>query len=462
MPPPICEFDSGTGTFPIGFCPAKQVFRVGFYPLVIPVSAVILVMTAMVLIACHYSIAPDAPAPNSVHSVTTALTPSPQPARGIQPDSQMTKPDATRAEPLARIPACAADISTPLFDTLPIDPSEFLAFRPLGFMSPPIHMFPAKHSAFSMTLPGQKPVAKPVRAPGPVWVAEIWEASFSTGGANYQVFVYPCREVRVYFGHLASLSRTLLTALETSAPKCNSFFDGTAVVTTCRHENMSIFLRSGEQLGTGPDSAGVDLGVVDFRRPPAAFVETEHYDHFYPYYASPLDYFTAQTKKGLESKPGSVFGGNMRTAEPIGGTFMQDKSGTAQGNWFFPGKYHRNSTDLSPSLGLAHDYVGPMQPVMAIGNSVKGMNMGLYSFEVEAGGLTNRDFGEVRADGNTYCYDGFLQGRSEGGMPLGKPSGILLMSLTSDTTLKIELNPGSSCRTAANWAFTGDATAFER
>jgi len=35
------------------------------------------------------------------------------------------------------------------------DVADFIAFRPLGFLAPPIHMLPAKHSAFSMALPGQ-------------------------------------------------------------------------------------------------------------------------------------------------------------------------------------------------------------------------------------------------------------------------------------------------------------------
>jgi hypothetical protein len=314
-----------------------------------------------------------------------------------------------------------------------------------------------------MTPPGQKPVAKLVKAPGKMWVVEIWEAAFSTGGANYQVFLYPCRDMRVYFGHLGSLSEKLIAELKNRAPKCNSFPEGTATVTTCRHENMSVLLEAGEQFGMGPDSAGVDFGTIDFRRQPAAFINIEHYDYFYPYYASPLDYFTPEVRKLLESKTGSVFGNKMRTVEPIGGRYMQDLSGTAQGNWFFPGKYHRNTTDLSPFLGLAHDYVDPTQPILAIGNSIKGMKMGLYSFKVEKDGLVNRDFSEVKADGQSYCYDSFLQGQSEGGMPLGgKPNGILLLSMPSDTTLKIELIAGSSCQAIADWTFTADATSFER
>ena len=81
-------------------------------------------------------------------------------------------------------------ISGPLFDVIPIDTSDFLAFRTLGFLSPPIHMFPAKHSAFSMTLPGQTAVPRPVRAPGRVWVKEIWRVRYDDGFSNVPRPVY--------------------------------------------------------------------------------------------------------------------------------------------------------------------------------------------------------------------------------------------------------------------------------
>ena len=381
-------------------------------------------------------------------------------SRSSRTPTAPTPTGPTGPNPSTQLPACPG-VSTPLFDTIPIDPFDFLAFRPLGFLSPPIHMFPAKHSSFSMTLPGQAPVARPVRAPGRVWVKEIWEATFSTGGRNYQLYVYPCSEVRVYFGHVASLSNKLSTEMQKSAAACNSFFDDTATVTTCRHEDMSLMLDSGEEMGMGPDSAGVDFGLIDFRLPSAAFIRLDHYDHFYPYYASPLGYFRSDVRSTLASKTGHVFGTQMRTAAPIGGTYMQDIPGTAQGNWFFPGRYHSNSSDLSPSLGLASDYVDPAQPIMAVGNSINGMSMGLYSFNVAAQGSINRAFSQVRADGNTYCYENFLRGQSTGGMPLGNPNGAVLLSMPSDTMLKMELIAGSSCA-ATNRVFTANATPFER
>lgn len=424
------------------------------------IAGILIVVGAAAALATFRPTAPMAPNPESAATPTVAQAPALRQGQGSAPDARAANP--ARPGPQNPFPACPTDIATPLFDTLPVDAGDFIAFRPLGFLSPPIHMFPAKHSAFSMALPGQKAMPKPVRAPGKVFVAEIWEATFSTGGANYQVFVYPCREVRVYFGHLATLSPKLADAMKTSQPKCNSFVDGTATVTTCRHENLSLALESGEAMGAGPDTAGIDFGVIDFRSRPAAFVMLEHYDSFYPYYASPIEYFTPGPRTVLEAKTGHVFGARWRTAEPIGGTYAQDIPGTAQGNWFLLGLSFRNSTDPSPFLGLAHDYVDPTQPMMAIGSSVKGLTMGLYSYSVQRTGLTNRDFADVAADGKTYCFDQFLQGQSQGGLPLRSAGGAVLLTLPSAITLKVEFVPGTACANTAGLIFTANAALFER
>ena len=431
-------------------------------PRVSHLACPVLVLTVFSLVACAGSSRTNTSGSDTLPSAGIERVASAQPLTITGFGTPIANPDATGSDPLAQIPACPADISTPLFGTIPIDPDDFIAFRPLGFMSPPIHIFPAKHSAFSMTPLGSEPVAKPVRAPSPAWVVEIWEISISTGGANYQVFLYPCREVRLYFGHIVSLSERLMGGLRESQPTCAATVEGTVTFTRCRHEDLSIALESGEQFGMGPDTAGVDFGLIDFRRAPAEFIVPEHYDYFYLYYASPLDYFAPEARSVLASKTGSVFGDKSRTAEPIGGTYMQDIPGTAQGNWFPPGTYLRDMPDVSPLLALAHDYVDPTIPLFGIGTSIQGVNPGLYSFQIEPQGLINRDFSEVRPDGRTYCFENFLQGRTAGGMPLGNLSGILLLTMPSDTTLKIELATGTPCQANADWTFSEDAAAFER
>lgn len=406
-----------------------------------------LVMVGLGAAACGRSSSPTTPTATPAQPTATTTTAA-------------TTTIPTTVIPTTGIPACPG-VGTPLFDALPIAAGDFLAFRPLGFLSTPIHMFPAKHSAFSMTLPGATPMRVPVRSPGRAWIKEIWEASFSSGGQNYQLYLYPCSDVRVYMGHVATISEKLMTEMRRVPPSCGSFADGTGTVTICRHENLAVSLESGEQIGTGPDTAGIDFGLVDFRLPPAGFIRIEHYDYFYPFWAAPLEYFTAEARTMLAAKTGSVYGSPVRTATPIGGTHMQDVAGTAQGNWFPPGVYHKNSTDLSPMLALASDYVNPSQPIMAIGNSIRCVSMGLYSYAVELQGFVNRAFRSIVPDGNVYCFDRFLRDRTTGGLSLGQPPGVLLMAMPNGTTLRVELAAASTCA-ASSRTLTANATTFER
>ena len=98
----------------------------------------------------------------------------------------------------ASVAACPADPASPLFGTAPVDPADFIALRPLGFQSVPIHVFPAKHAAFSMTPLGATPQPRPVRAPARATVREMIEVrNPATGGGNFHVLMFPCRDVRL-------------------------------------------------------------------------------------------------------------------------------------------------------------------------------------------------------------------------------------------------------------------------
>ncbi len=201
---------------------------------------------------------------------------------------------------------------------------------------------------------------------------------------------------------------------------------------------------------------------LDFRRGPAAFVDLAAYDAYYPYYVSPLDLFVPGERQAIAAKTGSVFGNRLRSAEPIGGTYMQDLAGTAQGNWFLPGRYHANSTDLSGFLGLAHDYVDPAQPLIAVGTSIAGMTPGLLSYTPQASGLDNRDFKAIGNDGQVYCLDRYASGQSAGGLPLSVPAGVLLLELPDATTLRAEWLAGATCASLTQRSLGSRATRFVR
>lgn len=372
------------------------------------------------------------------------------------------------------MPACSG--IGPLFDTIPMAPSDFLAFRPLGWTSPTIHVFPAKHGNFALALPGQAPPVRPVVSPGRIWVTEINSTQFGPSKTGYGITFYPCAQFKAYFGHLSGLSDKLLKAMDSPQRQCSpSYQSGGVTVTPCR-AFVSIELEPGEAVGMSGDAAGVDFGTIDFRIPMLDFAEPKHYCVPQPdgsvrletcemlYYVSPVPYFRSDVRAALESKLGSYDGTVARTAAPKHGEYMQDRPGTAQGNWFLPGK-DLSVAFLQPDefIALVHEYVDPSQPIFSVGTTLKGVNPGVYTFAPRSSGQVDRDFGDVRPEGGVYCYDTFSVGSTRGKINTGDPGGIILAQMTSPTTLRLEKQgtKGAACGTGP-WTFTSAATTYNR
>jgi len=363
----------------------------------------------------------------------------------------------------ASVAACPADAAAPLFGTAPVDPADFIALRPLGFQSLPIHVFPAKHGAFSMTPLGATPSPKPVRAPARATVREMIEVrNPATGGGNFQVFMFPCRDVRLYFGHLATVSQKLRAAFDAGTPRCDSLPPGDLV--TCRRDGLDVVLEEGEVFAHGPDSAGVDFGLMDVRRPAGGFVVPEHYDAYYPFWQAPLAYFGADVQAVLAARTGSVFGARRRSAEPVGGSHAQDVAGTAQGNWFVPGRYWVDSGGGGAALlALVGDYADPAQPLIAHGGALPGWPAGLYAYAPrDDGGTVNRRFADITADGRVHCLQGFLSGSSPGEIGLSPAAGALMLQLLNPLALRAQWAAGRDCGALDGWAFGAGAAVFVR
>ncbi|MBI4908614.1 MAG: hypothetical protein HY820_33650 [Acidobacteria bacterium] len=364
-----------------------------------------------------------------------------------------------QAQPL---PACPEG---PLFQVIPMGASDYVAFRPLGFLTLPIHFFPAKHSSFVLALPGEPTPVREVRFPGQVWVVDILSTKFSSGNTGYQVQFQPCDKVRSYLYHLRDISPSLLDVFEQAEKRCfeQSFADGSTVL-KCQarvfHE-----VAAGDLAGyTGDGTSGIDFGLVDFRLDPKGFADLANYPFDYPYYASPIDYYPPELQAEFEAKLASWDGKVKREAEPKAGSYRIDIVGTAQGGWFFPGSNMRsNPDDMTPHLALVSDYIDPRQPVIAMGIKVSGAAMGLYSFTPAESGDVNRPFHEV-TPGNIHCYEGMRAGRSVGQLPLRSLPGVLLISLADETTLIVDRQGDSaaSCESLRPWRLSELATTFQR
>ena len=93
-----------------------------------------------------------------------------------------------------------------------------------------------------------------------------------------------------------------------------------------------------------------------------------------------------------------------------------------------------------------------MDPTIAVisnGTSLAGLGSGAYEFTPRDSSRINRDFVDITADGEIYCFENFFD------------ETILLFQLTSDTTLRVEAQAAAACGEDP-WSFGSSFTDYER
>jgi hypothetical protein len=355
---------------------------------------------------------------------------------------------------------------------------------PLGNMSAGGHIIPSDHIYVHM-VPDQEPGPGTVESladfysPGRL---EIVAVDYLVPKNNYEVFLQPCRDVRVYHSHVHEFDPVIAQALNAGAWICPVELNGEYCA-----QRTSIVVTPGQRLGSIVDS-GLDWGVIDQRRPPQPFANPARYDlsgfpvpeslaAIAPYIASesvhrycPIDYLDpALQTAALWAKFGSWDGTVQRTAPPICGTHMQDLPGTAQGNWFRSATDGQWNEDDS-ALALVHDNIDPTVPRFSVSNVFCPgtpclWSTGLRSFSPESSGEVNRDFGDV-VPGAVYCYDSLLTLEQNPDPEVG----IVLLEVYSSVAggvadrLRIEPVPpiqASNCGSGP-WFFSPAAVEFQR
>jgi hypothetical protein len=201
----------------------------------------------------------------------------------------------------------------------------------------------------------------------------------------------------------------------------------------------------GTQIGT---TSTLDFGAYDTRRP-LPFANPSRHPLPTLYAVCPGNYFTGDLQALFNSRYGGQSGA--RTVEPLCGSVNQDAAGTAQGDWYPAGIPNLQLEDSG--LALVHDNVEPSTGAFSIGNAVPNVTSGVYKFMPAHSGQVNREFSEVTADGNIYCYDSFFF------LP-GAFSGTLLIQLAGASTLNIQKQSATSCG-AGPWTMSSP-TSFSR
>lgn len=357
------------------------------------------------------------------------------------------------------------------FTTLPLSLDSFTTIDPLGLLSPTAHVFPAPHLYFRIKGAGgsfEAAVLKfPLYAPADSTVTEIALIHAINKPElvdDAAVYFSPCSQFKAYFDHVVDLSPNLKDAFD-KAPidQCNEYTltyrSGPVNWKHCR-KRVSVKVSEGELIGYaggGQAQAALDFGAYDARIAPNNYANPKR--SFMPqlaYNVCPLDYFSEELERKLRDRLGGVsptsFYSNTPIKSPTCGKVIQDVDGTAKGYWFTPA----TRSDYEPShLALVQGHIDQSQQAFSNGDSTKKSNleMGLYFFEPRNSGFANRDFSEVKADGNIYCYEtnNIYQ---NGGLKT------IIIQLTDPKRLKIEGLDIKSCGPGP-WQMT-NPTEFER
>jgi len=359
------------------------------------------------------------------------------------------------------IPGCGT--GNEFFTHRPVNFEDIDSITPLGNLNPSGHTFPTDHIYLNIKK-GKENL--PVYAPGDVWVTGLdIQEKYENGRTvmDYSVDFRPCRELRASYIHIMTLSDKLQSEFDRnySQENCVEEETGGDRFKTCFVE-ADVKLSAGELVGTTGKKGQInfDLDVNDLRVDTSwvrGYTKWVRWRESYLSAVCPLDYFTLDLKAKLYSIVGD-FGGVRRTVEPICGTVNQDVWGTAQGIWFLSGEKVVERARDDEHMALVHDNVDPTLGAFSIGISMeeKGLPSSAYKFEPKHAGFVNRDFDEVKPDGNTYCYV------ASGGYSGQHHDHTIIIKMLDDKTLRIaKLDEGSTCGSGP-WKFSSNYTDFER
>ena len=273
---------------------------------------------------------------------------------------------------------------------------------------------------------------------------------------DYSIRFAPCRELRAFFIHMTSLSDDLLQKLGAEFDRCEEYETGGDKYRMCSARGLNIEALPGQLIGTAGGtmySNALDLGVYDLRLNPLPFANSSRWSEFSLHVGCPLDYFSSDVRAALSERLGSDDAAALRTAEPRCGEVEQDEPGSAQGVWFTPGTEEMSLED--PHLALVHDNIDPSIAVFSVDLSLRpsGIASGLYYFQPEKSGLTNRDFHHVRP-GEVICYQDFFDRFG------ATVSDAIILELVGPGILRIE-GIDTGCDDLP-WSFTNRAREFER
>lgn len=337
------------------------------------------------------------------------------------------------------------------FSHSPINIGDFMGIVPLGNLNPSGHTFPTSHLYFYITNSDGEGPSDSVDffASGDGFITSIRASEHITAKfTDYNLNLKPCEEFILQYGHVQTLSEKLNNAIDGLSSSCQDAYEtGGEWFQNCNYEVM-IEVSAGEKLGTTggvQNQYALDIGAVDYREVQNQFANNDRYsdgnDQFYKVCA--IDYFEPEIKAQIEEFFGSYNGSTQRTIEPLCGDLVQEQAGTALGRWYREGE---DDNHEDPHLALVYDNIIPTLGSVSVGTSIPELYA--HTFEIEESGLINRDFADIGAGDETYCYN------------MTGASGAFLLKMISSNEIKVEYQSDTDCN--GSYSLSEDAITFVR
>lgn len=158
-----------------------------------------------------------------------------------------------------------------LLSVSPVDLNDFISITPLGNLSPPDHTIPTDHIYVVMKQDNKIDPSKDktVRAPGDITIERISHNTANKQGAvfsnDYAIDFRPCKDVRLNFDHVTTISDELQAAFEQEKPSCETKIPRPGDEYQYCKANLNYKMKAGDLIGTagGGTSTGLDIQAVD-------------------------------------------------------------------------------------------------------------------------------------------------------------------------------------------------------
>jgi hypothetical protein len=320
-------------------------------------------------------------------------------------------------------PKCPQNLSGILTAPL-MAPEKISALIPLGNLNPPGHTSPVDHIYFNTLARGNIELY----APADAWITQATEILEQTPTGDYKprefTFTYTiCNGLEITLAGYTNITQSIREQLPKNPKDCK--YDITKVghdytEGQCYYE-VNIPVNSGELIGwTHIDSRGMlpfEIWAANYNKKPREDVDWEFYnDNRYAHIMCLFDLYNGELKTKYYTKFGR--GGvnhttadpnkepvepfTPRTMEPLCGQVNQNIVGTIQGMWYGGDKKEKDLESKGKGLAFVHSNFDPTLCDISVGGNL--MNPAIQEFAPLHTGTISREFSEVTADSNIYCY----------------------------------------------------------